>query len=214
MKKLILIIFCLLAVAEIRPQGIGEMAPEKESMIFPPNAWGVDIMFGEGGFGFGAFYRKDLKSDFTFFTDFSFSEAKDEKEFEYIDYWGNSYVNGKKNRVFLLPLNFGLQYRLFKNEIGDNLRPYINIGAGPSVVVTTPYKEEFFTSFGKAQAHYTAGAYIGIGANFGLDQSRLLGINIRYYVIRFFNEGIEGLEGSFMKNLGGFYVTINLGSMY
>jgi len=55
---------------------------------------------------------------------------------------------------------------------------------------------------------------VGVGANFGLDQSRLLGINIRYYVIRFFNEGVEGLEGSYLKNLGGFYVTLNIGSMY
>ncbi|HPO55699.1 MAG: hypothetical protein RBR95_02370 [Ignavibacteriaceae bacterium] len=214
MKKYIYILFCLLLISEVRLQGIGELAPEKESIDFPPHAWGVDIMFGEGGFGFGGFYRKDIGSDLTFFTDFSISEAKDEREFEYIDYWGNTYVRGKKNRIFIMPLNFGLQYRLFRKEIGDNLRPYINFGAGPSMVVTTPYEDEFFTSFKRAEGHFTAGAYVGVGANFGLDQSRLLGINIRYYVIRFFNEGVEGLEGSYLKNLGGFYVTLNIGSMY
>jgi hypothetical protein len=107
-----------------------------------------------------------------------------------------------------------MQYRLFSESLGDNLRPYINIAAGPATVVTTPYDMEFFTAFKKAQAKYTAGGYIGIGANFGLEQKSTLGINLRYYVIHFFDEGVESLAGRFQKNLGGFYITLNLGILY
>jgi hypothetical protein len=214
MKKYLVIIIFLAAAGFITPQKIGELAPEKPPEEFPWNAWGVDIMFGEGGVGLGAFYRRQIGGNLTFFSDFSFSETKDEKEIETYDYWGNPITYGKKNRVFLLPLNFGLQYRLFKNEINDNLRPYVNFGIGPSMALTTPYEKEFFSAFGKAQAKYAAGGYVGLGANFGIDKSALIGFNIRYYLIHFFDEGVESLYDRFNKDLGGFYVTINIGTMY
>jgi hypothetical protein len=213
MKKL-LFIFLIIPFTFALPQGIGELAPEKPAEIFPDNAYGLDIMFCEGGFGLGTFYRKQLSQTVTLFSDFSISESKDENEFEYIDYYGNSYTVGKKNRVFLLPVNVGMQYRLFSDVIYDNLRPYINAGIGPTIVLTTPYDKEFFNAFGSAQAHYAFGSYIGFGANFGLDKSSLIGINLRYYMIRFFDEGVESLEGRFKKNLGGVYLTINIGLMY
>jgi len=214
MKMRILAFFLFLPFAFILPQGIGQLAPDKPAEVFPDNALGLDIMFSEGGFGLGTFYRRQLSQTFTLFSDFSVSESKDENEFEYVDYYGNTYTVGKKNRVFLLPLNFGMQYRLFSDVIYDNLRPYINGGVGPALVLTTPYEEEFFSAFGRAQAHYAFGSYIGFGANFGLDKSSLIGINLRYYMIHFFNEGVESLAGRYKKDLGGFYLTINIGMMY
>ena len=215
MKQLFMLAIILIPFVFANAQGIGELAPEKDPITFPPNAYGLDIMFGEGGFGMGTFYRHALSSDVTFFTDFSISEAKDENEFEYVDPWtGETQVAGKKNRVFLLPLNVGLQYRVFTSTLGDNLRPYINLAFGPSTVMTTPYEREFFNSFRMAQARYTVGGYFGIGANFGLDQKSVLGINLRYYITHFFDQGVESLAGRYQKDLGGFYITLNLGSMY
>lgn len=214
MKKLLAVAILLIPSLIVNAQGIGELAPEKESEVFPDNVLGLDIMFSEGGIGFGGFYRRQFSSNITGFVDLSISEAKDEREFEYVDYFGQSYTLGKKNRVFLVPLNFGLQYRLFKSVIHDNLRPYLNAGIGPSLVITTPYNKEFFDAFGDAQTKFTLGGYIGFGANFGLDKSSLIGINFRYYVIRFFDEGVESLAGKFRKDIGGFFLTINLGIMY
>ncbi|MDP2302581.1 MAG: hypothetical protein Q8N03_09195 [Ignavibacteria bacterium] len=214
MKKILLLTILLIPLLKVNGQDIGDFAPDPKPIIFPDNAFGADIMFGEGGFGLGGFYRKSLSDKFTLFTDLSISEAKDEKEVEYVDYYGRVYVFGKKNRIFLIPLNLGLQYRLFSESITDNLRPYINFGAGPSMAVTTPYEMEFFSSFKKARAYYTIGGYFGFGANFGLDTKSLMGINIRYYVIHFFGEGIEGLEKRYNKNFGGFYLTINIGTMF
>lgn len=214
MKKILTAII-LIPILTLNAQKIGEMAPEKPPQIFPLRSWGVDFMFSEGGFGLGTFFRYNLSRTLTTFVDISMSEAKDDKEVEYYDYFTNqTYIPSKKNRVFLVPLNFGLQQRLFANEIDDNLRPYINFGLGPTLVFTTPYSEEFFNAFGKAQARYTGGGYFGVGANFGTDNKNLLGVNIRYYVIRFFDRGVENMEGRFQKTLGGFYLTINLGIMY
>ncbi len=214
MKKFIIILILLIPALKVNAQEIGELAPEKAPAQFPRNSWGADIMFGEGGFGLGTFYRRNLVGNLSFFSDFSISEAKDEQEIEYIDYYGRTFVVGKKNRILQMPFNVGLQQRIFSTIISDNLRPYISAGVGPSFIVTTPYELEFFSSFKKARGYFTAGGYVGFGAYFGLDQDNLVGINIRYYIIRFFNEGIESLEGKYKKDLGGFYLTLNIGKMY
>jgi len=214
MLKLVISIVLIIPFIASRAQGIGEIEPEKQLEIFPSNAWGFDILLGESGFGFGGFYRHELSTKFTLFGDLSFSESKDQREFEYIDYFGNSFTVGKKNRIFQIPINFGAQYRLFEKELTDNLRPYINAGIGPTLVLTTPYSEEFFKAFGNTTTHFAAGGYVGFGANFGLDKSNLIGLNFRYYHIQFFDEGVESLEGRLNKTIGGFYVTINFGFMY
>ncbi len=214
MKRLCIFFSIIFCAVNLFGQEIGKMAPEKDPITFPPNAFGVDIIFNEAGFGLGTFYRRELNEKFTFFTDFSISEETDNREFTFVDVFGRTFTLGKKNRVYMLPLNFGLQYRLFASSLSDNLRPYISFGTGPAMVLTTPADLEFFKSFGKAQAHYTMGGYIGLGANFGIDKSNLVGLNIRYYLIHFFNEGVESLEGEFLKNLGGIFLTINIGFMY
>jgi len=206
----ILIITCL----NVNAQEIGELVPEKPPMIFPDNAYGADILFSEGGFGLGMFYHHQLSQEITAFADFSFSEAKDEKEFEYVDIYGNTYTFGKKNRIFLLPVNFGIQYRLFENALYDNLRPYINLGVGPTLVLTSPYDKEFFNAFGSAHANYALGSYVGLGANFGTDKKSLIGLNIRYYIIHLFNNGVESLYNRPKNNFGGIFLSISLGVMY
>lgn len=214
MKAPALLILILLPLGFVNAQRIGKIAPEKPPEIFPENIWGVDIMFGEGGFGLGTFYRKSFSLNVTGFIDFSISESKDEREIEYIDYYGNPFVYNKQNRVFLIPLNFGIQYRIFTDVLTDNFRPYLTMGVGPTFVITTPYEKEFFNALGYAKAHYAAGGYIGLGANIGSSRSNLVGLNVRYYYSHLFNGGVENLIGHFQKDLGGIYISLNLGIMY
>ncbi len=216
MKKLFLSLCIAIPMFSLNAQGIGELAEEVDSKVFPNNSFGLDIMFSEGGIGMGLFYRRQLSQKLTVFTDFSISEAKDEQEIEYVEpyYPYQTITYGKKNRIFLLPLNFGMQYRLFENVLSDNLRPYFNLAVGPTMVVTTPYDREFFNAFGKAESKFALGGYIGFGGNFGLDNSSLIGLNIRYYVIRLFDDGVESLYGKYKKDLGGIFLTINIGMMY
>jgi hypothetical protein len=211
----VLLIILLLPILSINAQKIGQFAEEKPRETFPDNSLGLDLMVGEGGFGLGGFYRHQYSDVFTGFLDLSISESKNERELDRFDIFGRPLPTfGKKNRVFLVPLNFGLQYRLFYSVLTDNLRPYINFGIGPTMVITTPAEREFFKSFGYAKAKFAAGGYFGLGANFGISKSNLVGINIRYYLIHFFDEGVENFYDSFHKDLGHFYLTINLGFMY
>lgn len=159
----------------------------------------------------------------TLFTDLSISEAKDPQEFtyNYLDIYGDyqSVTPNKVNRAFLLPLNFGVQYRLFENAIFDNLRPYIDAAVGPTMVITDPDSIEYFKAIGKAHARFTIGGYVGIGANFGLDKSSLVGLNVRYYIVHFFKQGVNILNNydgtpRFENDLGGVFITLNIGFMY
>ena len=132
MKKLIFILLLIIPFFNSNPQEIGELVPDKKPEEFPDNALGIDIMFSEGGVGLGTFYRREISRKITLFGDLSISESKDDQEFDYYDIFGRPIpVFGKKNRVFLVPLNLGLQYRLFEGIIYDNLRPYLNLGVGP-----------------------------------------------------------------------------------
>jgi len=214
MRRLIFIILLIFPILNVSAQDIGELEPPKAPMVFPPNAWGFDLLIGESGFGFGGFFRKEMSTKFTLFADVSISEAKDEREIEYVDYFGQTFTIGKVNRVFQIPITFGAQFRLFENQLTDNLRPYINLGIGPTIALTTPYDQEFFKAFAYAKPHYAVGGYVGFGANFGLDTKNLIGINMRYYYTQFLNEGVEILKGRYKDYLGGFYITLNFGFMY
>lgn len=208
---LLILLFC---ATEIFAQRIGELAPPKPPEVFPNNALGADILFSDAGFGLGTFYKKSFSRNVTGFVDLSISESKDDRELEYIDYYGQKQVFGKVNRVFMAPLNFGVQYRLFAENLTDNLRPYITAGAGPNFILTTPYEMEFFNAFGKAKFKVAAGGYIGFGANFGLSKKNLMGLSVRYYFVHMFDEGVENLENRFRKDFQHIMIALNIGLMY
>jgi hypothetical protein len=196
------------------------------------NAWGIDLLISNNGFGGGSFFRREFSDVLSGFITFAISDVKDDGEVEFYNYYtGQSYIPGKVNRMLLMPLVVGAQYRLFKDDIVDNFRPYVNVGIGPSMVFVAPYSKttkylgpgdqtvimreqiEFFSSLKYGKAHYTVGGYIGAGAYFGLDKSTLSGLSIRYYIVPF-KKGIESLEKVYIKQFGGFFITFNFGSFY
>ncbi len=199
------------------------------------NVWGVDIMISNDGFGLGTFYRREFTPDISGFVNFSVSESKDPREVEQIDYFGQSIVPGKLNRFLVLPLMFGLQYRLFREDIMDSFRPYVNAGVGPTMIYVMPYTElvynsdgsitanqvEFFSSIGKGRPRYTGSAFIGFGANFGSERTNIFGVNFRYYFTYLFSDPIPSLYdlntggvAATKKDFGGFFITLNVGMGY
>ncbi len=212
--KVFLIFLLLLPFGLASAQKIGELAPGKAPELFPANTWGVDVIFGEGGFGLGTFYRRSLSQNITGFVDFSISETKDDREITYVDYFGNQYSPNKVNRAFLFPVNVGIQYRLFSESLVENLRPYLMFGIGPSVILTTPYDQEFFTAFGNAKTHFAIGGYVGMGTNIGVSKSSLIGLNVRYYYTHLLGDEIELMTNNYKKDFGQFSLMLTLGIMY
>jgi hypothetical protein len=197
----------------------------------PTDAWGFDVMISNNGFGAGGFYRHEFSDDLSGIAMLGISDVKDDGEVEYFDYWGNSIIPGKKNRLLMFPLMFGVQYRLFREDIMDNFRPYISGGLGPTMMLVAPYAYyrtvvgpngetltftedvEFFKSLKYGQAKYTVGGFVAAGAYFGAPNGTLMGLSIRYYFVPF-PQGIEILNDVRVKNFGGFYITLNVGSFY
>jgi hypothetical protein len=178
------------------------------------NALGLDLLVSNSGFGLGGFYRRQYTDDLYGFGAFSISEVKDDREIElYNPYTGETFVPDKVNRFLLIPLFFGVQDRLFREDIADNFRPYITAAVGPTLVYSAPYDREFFNSLGHGQAHFTVGGYVGFGAFFGFDQNTLMGVSLRYYFVPLKNQ-IESLEGVYLKQFGGFFITINVGTVF
>lgn len=213
--RILIFIILLVPALLLNAQKIGNQIETKSHINFPTNALGFDLMIGEGGFGMGGFYKYNYTKTLAAVIDFSISESKHEKEVERYDIFGFPLpVVGKKNRVFLLPLNFGVQYRLFYESLTDNLRPYLSAAIGPTMFVTTPAEEEFFKSFGSAKSKFGLGGYVGFGANFGTNSRNLTGINIRYYLFYLFDEGIEQYFDEYKTTLQQVSLTINIGIMY
>jgi hypothetical protein len=183
------------------------------------NAWGIDALISNNGFGLGSFYRREYTDVLSGFVSFSISEAKDDNEKEYIDpYFGVSFVPGKVNRFLVMPLMVGVQRRMFKDDIVDNFRPYVSAAAGPTMIYVFPYTDDFFSALGKGRPKYTVGGYIGAGAFLGSGSSSLFGLNIRYYFIPY-SGGLESMQlpsGTrlSMKQFGGFFITLSVGSSW
>lgn len=197
------------------------------------NAWGLDLLMSNNGFGGGFFLRHEYTDEIAGFLSLAISDVKDEGEVEYFNYWtGQNYVPNKINRLIYLPIVAGIQYRLFKDDIVDNFRPFLTAGVGPTVIFVAPYSRyqlvtdpfsgqqsmqnvpvEFFSSLKYGQWHYTIGGYVGAGIYFGMDKGTLSGVNVRYYFSPY-PPGIQVMTNSVLKNFGGLYISLSFGSLY
>jgi hypothetical protein len=196
------------------------------------HAWGLDVLLSNNGFGMGAFYRYEMSDELSLMFNFAISDVKDDAEVEQFDYFGNSIVQGKINRLLLLPLTVSVQYRLFKDDIVDNLRPFITAGLGPTMIFVAPYahpityynldgsiyytdpgKIEFFSSLKYGKLRYTLGGFIGAGVYFGMDKGTITGLSVKYFLAPYPN-GIEVMQDGYMKNFGGLFITLAFGGMF
>lgn len=175
----------------------------------PINNWSLNLMFSDNGFGFGSTIYKQFSKDVSGFAGIFFSPAKDSREFEYTDIYGNTFTPDKVNRLFMISMNFGTQFRLFREDVTDNLRPHINFGITPTSIIYTPYAESFFTSFKYAQAKYTVGGFASIGLDYVTNRSSALNMDIRYYFIHLFGNGVESLQSKPLNNFGGLYLVFS-----
>jgi hypothetical protein len=187
-----------------------KLKPEKESVT----NWSLNLMFSDNGFGFGGAKHFQISKDASIFTGIFFSGAKDNREFEQSDILGNSITPFKENRLFMIPvINIGMHYRMFREDVTDNMRPYLNFGIAPTAVVYTPYEKTFFSSFKYAKAKYTVGGFAGVGVDYLTSNTSSLSFNIRYYYISLFGEGIRSISISEKKQFGGIYFVFSYNFM-
>jgi len=177
------------------------------------NNWSINILFSDNGFGAGATLFQQLSKNISLFEGLYFSGAKDDREFEATDIFGNTFTPYKVNRLFMIPVNLGIQVRLFREDVTDNLRPQINFGLSPTAVIYTPYDIAFFPSFGYSRAKYTLGAFAGIGVDYLTSRKSSLSMNVRYYYTKLFGKGIESLKDNEKNYFGGLYFVFSYNFM-
>lgn len=220
------------------PRPLLEPDIRKKDPVF---GYGLSVLFSNNGFGLGAFFNYKLVSELYAFASLYISGARKTDEFDtpiYYNPYENPYsyylrVEGKKNRLFNIPLMFGVQKFFFANKLSDNFKPYAEAGIGPSFIISTPYQEapytferdmygyvipdslgyyyDFFESFKLAKLHIKPGGFIGIGANFESIPKSILGVNIRYYYIPFGGDGLESMLNQPIKDFGGLFISLNIG---
>jgi outer membrane protein W len=179
----------------------------------PYNKWALNIVFSDNGFGLGSTIFSRFSDNVSGFASIFFSGAKDSREFEYTDIYGNTFVPNKINRLFMIPINIGAQIRLFREDVTDNLRPFINFGITPTAIIYTPYSESFFSSFKYARAKYTVGGFAGVGLDYLTNRKSSLSMNVRLYYLNLFGQGIESLQSKALTSFGGLYLVFSYNFM-
>ena len=196
-------------------QRIGEVVPPEPPIDFPSKASGISFNFSDNGFGFGGFYTSSFSRNLTGITELTISELKSERELERYDYWGRPYVLNKVNRIFALPFTLGIKYRLFTDELAENLRPYILAEVGPTLIIATKYHPDFFLSLTNPKYYKAVIGVLGFGGNFGLSTTNLLGLSFRFrYIHLLETQGVETLKGIFKKDFAVFSLSLNIGWMF
>lgn len=178
------------------------------------SAFGANLLFSGSGYGFGLYYERKFTPTFSGFIDVAFSGARKGDELEIFNrdpssvHYLSFYVPNKINRVWHMPTMIGVKKEVFSQALFNNFRPFVNAGVGPTLIMTTPYDQEFFSAFGDAGFHTAFGGFVGIGAELS-ETSPGLGFNARYYYLPK-DPGVESLEGEPITNFGGVFLTLNV----
>lgn len=192
------------------------LLPESEEIVQYKNSFRFDAIISEHGIGIGFLYSFALTKDLHFFSNLYISGARNTDEFEYY-YWDPETgswilrVPNKVNRLYMFPLNFGVEQYLFTNFLSESLKPFISAGIGPTLIVSTPYDREFFNSLGYARGYIRFSAFAGFGANFSINNKNFLGVSFKYYYIPFGGDGLESIKNMPIKDFGGIFLSLSIG---
>ncbi|HRR09035.1 MAG TPA: hypothetical protein PLO56_10120 [Rhodothermales bacterium] len=164
------------------------------------NNKGLAINLHNSGFGINGFWTKSISKDLAFTAEASLRSEKDEKEEKYFDWWGNSIIPYKLNYLLLLPVQAGIQKRLFSEVIDDSFRPYVQVTAGPTLAWVSPYFDDqnqnqqlddveriydSIASIPHGKPVLGIGGGLALGAQFGKSRRALqavrIGMDIQFY---------------------------------
>ncbi len=185
-------------------------APKKIKVKDSPNPWGISFAYSENGFGPSVNYHKKLNSTTQLITGLAIMSVSDSREFEQYDVFGNKMTANKENRIFLMPLNIGIRKEIFGNDIEGSIRPVVNFGISPSLVLTNPYSREYFNALGYMQPAFAMGGYAGAGLEFAETQSVAFSFNVNYSYVTPIGKEVNSLFNKPIKNLTGFQIAFGV----
>lgn len=103
---------------------------------------GAELMLTNSGFGIGGNLRDSLSINYALMIEVVFGSIKDEREDAFFNRLGERSIPDKANYLLVLPTRIGIQRRLFRNQIEDSFRPFVQITAGPTIGWLYPYFDD------------------------------------------------------------------------
>lgn len=212
MKKLSVLLALIISVCFTTAQASDSLktTPTLKVKKETPSPWGISFIYSENGFGPSLNYHKSLNDNTQLITGLAIMSCSDSREFEQYDYLGNKIVNNKENRIFLIPLNIGIKKGIFGDDIGGSIKPIVNLGVSPTLVLTNPYSREYFNALGYMQAAFAMGGYAGAGLEFAESQSVAFSLNINYSYVTPIGKEINSLYNRPISNLTGFQMSFGV----
>ncbi len=194
---------------------------------------GFQILLTNSGFGLGGYYHRPASRSLKFLLDFSLGSGKDEREQKFYNaLTGASYIQNKANYLLLIPVQIGLQRRLWREQIADNFRPYLQLSVGPTFGWLYPYFQDrngnrrydpeigeriydVFQAFPKGRLRTGIGGMIVLGAYFGESMQTTQGLRFGY-ALHYFPHPIQLLEGDAppRRFLGTPVISLTFGRLY
>ena len=229
---------CFLLTSGVRAQD--ELLSSRQQMNPYGTGAGLAIALTNSGFGFGGYYVHAIGSKSSLIGELQIAAGKDEREVKFFGYFGNSYIPDKANYFLMMPLQFGIQHRLFAESIEDNFRPFVQVMAGPTLGWEYPYFRDCdddgvydpsvqcasggsertydaFTAFFRGRTILGAGGMIGFGAHFGLSKRMTQGVRLGY-TFNYFLDDVDlleaGVEGGAQRFFGSPTISIVFGRLF
>lgn len=199
--KTIILIFTFVLLGRMTPR---DSAAQSDSL----RAIGVQVVLTNSGFGLGAYRTRQLTVDYALSMEVTLGAVKDEREVAFFDRFGRRDVPDKANYLLEIPLQIGVEKRVFRTKIEDNFRPFIHASAGGIIGWSYPYFDDknrngtrdegertFDVISGIPNGHVEPGIGGGIfiGAHFGDPVSSSQGVRLGYR-ISYYRDPIALLE--------------------
>ena len=208
----------LLALLALLP-ALAPAARAQPDAVYPPPADSAEAAYGTGGglalllteygFGLGGLYRVRVGGGTSVLAEASVSVGKDEREQQFfVGLFGDTVTPYKRNYVLLVPLHAGVEQRVFRSQIEDNFRPFVQLTAGPTFAYQWPYFHDLdgdgvrdegedlegsLGGLGEGDVRFGVGGTLAVGAYFG--RSRRTAQGVRFgYIAHWFFEPVDLLE--------------------
>lgn len=93
--------------------------------------------------------------------------------------------------TLVVPINFTIKRRIFRDAIDSNMRPFIMGEAGPIYGISFPNRDEngsdysFGRKLGKGKGQLSGNVFAGFGVEVGSSDTREFGITLGFHYMRF-----------------------------
>lgn len=203
----------LLLLALLAPAAAPAAAQAPVDAALAPYGTGAggQVLLTNSGFGLGGYYHWALSPRTSVISEVSLRPTKDESEVTFFDRFGRKDIRNKANYLLTLPVQLGVQRRVFQAHIEDNFRPFVQASTGPTIGWEYPYfddcngsgaldaadcdqdgvyeEEDTYDALSgipRGRVRLGLGGTLAVGAHFGFSTRSSQGVRIGYAFTYFF----------------------------